>query len=198
MILAGERDEIRRLLRSQPGLDRAFRKTLFFTSYGPVELAAHLARLCAADHIPLSPDAARDLLLTLHLYSERKDKRFANTKGVEFLYEAARRRYLERCSVAMRFDLELETRDFDIPQDKSLRAAIERCPAFISICPSCHEENPWLPGLDRRTHCLHCDTPYTAEWGIWKDSTTYRRQREAETHPLENSLAARRIHLPSR
>lgn len=198
VVLEGDRDEIRRLLRSQPGLDRAFRKTLFFTNYGPVELAAHLARLCAADHIPLSPDAARDLLLTLHLYSERKDKRFANTKGVEFLYEAARRRYLERCSVAMRFDLELETRDFDIPQDKSLRAAIERCPAFISVCPSCHQENPWLPGLEHRTHCLHCDAPYTADWGIWKDSTTYRRLREAETHPLENTLAARRIHLPYR
>jgi len=198
VILEGDRDELRRLLRSQPGLDRAFRKTLFFTNYGPVELAAHLARLCAADHIPLSPDAARDLLLSLHLYSERKDKRFANTKGVEFLYEAARRRYLERCSVAMRFDLQLETRDFDIPQDKSLRAAIERCPAFISVCPSCRKENPWLPGLESRTFCLHCDTSYTADWGIWKDSTTYRRLREAEAHPLENSLAARRIHLPTR
>lgn len=193
IILAGERDTLRTLLRANPVLDHAFRKTFYFSSYGPVELATQFARLCESDRIPLNAEAARYILLALHLFCERKDKRRANTKGIEILYEASRRRYLERCSLANRVDLELEVRDLDIPQDKTLRTAIERCPAFVTLCPACLKENPWLSGLESQCVCLHCDALYTASWGIWKDSSTYRRMQESLTQPLEFTMIASRV-----
>jgi len=198
VVLEGERDELRRLLRANHVLERAFRKTLYFTSFGPVELATHFVRLCEFDRIPVSDEATRAILLAVHLYCERKDKRFANTKGMELLYEASRRRYLERCSLANRVDLELEARDLDVPQDKARRTAIERCPAFITFCPACAKENPWLAGLEKQCVCLHCDSVYTASWGIWKDSSTYRRTKESLTRPVESGAVTLRANLPSR
>jgi hypothetical protein len=198
VILEGERNTLRRLLRAEHGLDPTFRKTLFFSSFGPLELAAHFALLCENDHIPLSADAARDLLLALHLYCDRKDKRFGHTKGVEFLYDAARRNFLERCSVANRVDLEMETRDFDVPQDKLIRAVTQRCPAFVTFCPSCTKENSWVAGLNRQCVCLHCGASYLAGWGTWKDSPTYRKTLEAMAKSSQTLTPMRRANLPSR
>jgi hypothetical protein len=178
VVLDGERDELRRLLRQSAVLDRAFRHTVYFTSFGPLELAALFTQLCDRDRIPVSVEAMRTILLAFHLYCERRDRRYANAHGVETLYENTRRRYLERCSVAQRVDLELEPRDMEIPQDKSLLTALERSPAFVSFCPACTRENAWLPGLEAQVQCLHCDACYTANWGVWKDSATYRRMKE--------------------
>jgi|GEM_PF-1409693 len=198
VVLEGERDEIRKLLRANPVLDRAFRKTLYFANFGPVELATYFADLCAFDRIPISAEATRAILLAVHLYCERKDKRFASTKGMEMLYEASRRRYLERCSLANRVDLELEALDLDVPHDRALRTAVERCPAFVTFCPACLKENPWLAGLETQCVCLHCDATYAASWGIWKDSTVYRRMRESLTRPVETGAVTLRANLPSR
>jgi len=193
VILDGERDELRRLMRQSAILDRAFRHRVFFTSFGPLELAALFTQLCDKDRIPVSIEASRTILLAFHLYCERRDRRYANTQGVETLYENTRRRYLERCSVAQTVELELEPRDVDVPQDKALLTAIERCPAFVSFCPACTRENTWLPGLDPQVHCLHCDTSYTANWGVWKDSATYRRMGEvlSRSTQSETNLAPR-------
>ncbi len=193
VVIDGERDELRRLMRQSAVLDRAFRHTVFFTSFGPLELAALFTQLCDKDRIPVSMEAMRTILLAFHLYCERKDRRYANTHGVETLYENTRRRYLGRCSVAQSLDLQLEPRDVDVPQDKSLLTAIERCAAFVSFCPACSRENTWLPGLDPRVDCLHCDTSYTANWGVWKDSATYRRTREAlsRSTQAETNMAPR-------
>jgi hypothetical protein len=192
VILAGERDLVRRLLRPSAALDRTFRNSFSFQGYGPVELVTLFARHCEREHISLSPDTVRALLLAFHLYSDRKDRRFANTQGVGVLFEASQRRYLERCSLANRFDLLMEPRDLDIPQDKALRTALDRSPAFVTFCPSCSKENPWLPGLPPRTVCLHCEATYSANWGVWKDSATYRRTRETLTHTVESGAVARR------
>lgn len=174
VVLEGERDSLRRVLRAVHGLERMFRKTLFFTRYGPIELAAHFSKLSEADQIAMSPEAIQTLLAILHYYCERKDKRFANTTGVEVLYESSRHRFLERCSLANRMDLELEARDLEIPQDNNLQTALSRSLAFVTWCPHCHKENPWLPELAPAFVCLHCETAYTAPWGTWKEAATYR------------------------
>lgn len=197
VVLDGERDELRRLLRQSSILDRAFRHTVYFTSFGPLELAALFYQLCEQDKIPVSIEAMRTILLAFHLYCERKDRRYANTHGVETLFENTRRRYLGRCSVAQSVDLELEPRDVDVPQDKSLLTAIERCPAFVSFCPACSRENTWLPGLASHVYCLHCDTSYSANWGVWKDSATYRRMKETLSRTMQAEVpTAPRATLP--
>jgi len=193
VVLDGERDELRRLLRQSAILDRAFKHTVYFTSFGPLELAALFSQLCDRDRIKLSIEAMRTILLAFHLYCERRDRRYANAHGVETLYENTRRRYLERCSVAQTVDLELEPRDIEIPQDKSLLTALERSPAFVSFCSACARENTWLPGLGTLVQCHHCAANYTANWGVWKDSATYRRMKETLSRgsQQENNIAPR-------
>ena len=197
VVLDGERDELRRMLRQSAVLDRAFRHTVYFTSFGPLELAALFTQLCDRDRIPVSIEAMRTILLAFHLYCERRDRRYANAHGVETLYENTRRRYLGRCSVAQSVDLELEPRDMEIPQDKSLLTALERSPAFVSFCPACTRENTWLPGLAAQVQCLHCDAYYTANWGVWKDSATYRRMKETlSRHAQPETTLVPRASLP--
>jgi len=198
VILGGERDPLRRAQRAVHGLERMFRKTLFFTRYGPIELATHFAKLCAADQIMMSSNAIQTLLATLHYYCERKDKRFSNTTGVEVLYESSRHCFLERCSLANRMDLELEARDLEIPPDSSLQTVLDRSPAFVTWCPNCHKENPWLPELAPSFVCLHCETPYSAPWGTWKEAATYRETRSASGPSGSVSRPLPRVPLPSR
>ena len=95
-------------------------------------------------------------------------------------------------------DLKLEAHDLDVPADKALRNAIERCPAFITFCPASAKENPWLAGLNEQCVCLHCGSVYRGSWGIWKDSTTYRRTKELLTRPLEPGAVTLRANLPAR
>ena len=95
-------------------------------------------------------------------------------------------------------DLKLEAHDLDVPADKALRNAIKRCPAFITFCPASAKENPWLAGLNEQCVCLHCGSVYRGSWGIWKDSTTYRRTKESLTRPLEPGAVTLRANLPAR
>jgi hypothetical protein len=198
VILEGERDPLRRVLRSVHGLERMFRKTLYFTRYGPIELASHFAKLSEIDQIAISHEATQTLLATLQLYCERKDKRFANTTGVEILYETSRHRFLERCSLANRVDLQIEARDLDVPQDNTLHNALDRSPAFVTWCPTCNKENPWLPELAPSFVCLHCEAPYTAAWGTWKEGTSYRELHEASGQNGSSPRQILRAPLPVR
>ncbi len=198
VILEGDRDDIRRLLRGSAILERSFRNTLFFNTYGPAELAALFAEHCSRDHIVPNADARQALLLMFHIYSDRKDKRFATEEGVDLLYEGARRKYLERSSFSNRIDLPLEPHDLETPQDRTLRNAMEKSPAFVSFCPSCRKENPWVAGLDKQTTCAHCEAEYVAEWGTWKESSTYRRMHDALAHVIETGAITRRANLPAR
>lgn len=198
VILEGEREEIRRLVRLSPMLSEAFHHTLHFHAYGPVEFTTYFHQLCQADEITLSQEAAEAMLLLLHIYCDRKDKRFATRGGIRAFYEHARERYLERSSQQNRFDGELEIRDLNLPPEKALKRALEGSPAYASFCPSCHKENPWLPGLENHTSCLHCEAGYIAPWGIWRDSATYRRMTQPTTPIIEPGVISRRRSLLGR
>jgi len=193
VIMEGEREEIRRVLRLSPAIQLAFSNIINFASYGPVELTNLFTQSCIRDGITLSSDAALTLLLAFHFYSDRMDRRFTSVEGVLALYQRARRLYLERCGRLERFDCEMEAQDLDLPMDKVLRHATDRMPAFSSFCPSCSKENPWVHGLDRTMVCVHCEKPYLAKWGLWRESFAYRRLKEAAPR-IEGGAISRRAH----
>lgn len=193
VIMEGEREEIRRVLRLSPAIQLAFSNIINFASYGPVELTNLFTQACIRDGITLSSDAALTLLLAFHFYSDRMDRRFTSVEGVLSLYQRARRLYLERCGRLERFDCEMEAQDLDLPMDKVLRNATDRMPAFSSFCPSCSKENPWVHGLDRTMACVHCEKPYLAKWGLWRESFAYRRLKEAAPR-IEGGAISRRAH----
>lgn len=198
IILEGEREEIRRLVRLSPMLSEAFHHTLHFHAYGPVEFTTYFHQLCQSDEITLSQEAAEAILLLLHIYCDRKDKRFATRGGIRAFYEQARERYLERSSQQNRFDGELEIRDLNLPPEKALKRALEGSPVYVTFCPHCQKENPWLPGLDKHVTCLHCDSDYIAPWGLWRESATYRRMTQAASPIIEPGVISRRRSLLGR
>lgn len=199
IILEGEREPVRRLVRSQYALENAFTNSFHFTVYSPPELADLFAQLCERDRIHLGLEASQKLLLAFHIFADRHDKRYAHTQGVKALYSATHRRYLERCSLANRFDLDLIPADLNFGSNTAERSMRERSPWFVSTCPKCQKENPWLPGMHQPQACLHCETVYEARWGTWKSSTYYRRKHDASLNiPQTGAVASRLAHLPSR
>jgi len=198
VILDGEREDLRRFIRSSPILTRAFRDMVHFSTYGPPELATLFSQLCEKDRIAMSPDTARLLLIAFHLYHDRKDKRFANAAGVESIYLIARRNYLERCSIANRSDLEMEPKDLGLPPDKILRATGEGSPIFVTFCPSCSKENPWTTGLPESQSCLHCETTYQSLWGIWTESAYYRHLHDVMAQGYDETAITRRSTFTAR
>jgi len=195
VIIEGEREEVRRLVRSSHLLAQSFHHMLHFRSYGPVEFSTYFTQLCQIDGITLAQDAATAVLLLLHIYCDRKDRRFGTMNGVHSFYQLARQRYLERSSKLNRFDVEMEIRDLDLPPEKALHRALESSPAFSSFCPSCQKENPWTPGLERDMVCLHCEAPYVVNLGIWRDSASYRRYTNTSTPIIESGAVSRRRNL---
>ncbi len=199
VILEGEREPVRRLVRCNPVLENAFNNSFHFLTYNPPELADLFAQLCERDRIPLGLEAAQKILLAFHIFADRHDKRYAHTQGVKALYYATHRRYLERCSVANRFDLDLSPADLNFGSNTAERSMRERSPAFVSTCPKCQKENPWLPGMHQPQACLNCDTVYETRWGTWKSSTYYRRKHDSTLNiPQTGAVASRMSHLPSR
>ena len=192
LIFTGSRDSIRPILRSSAETEDLFRATLHFTLASPPELAEIFATLAEELHISLTTKAKMKILLALHMLDDRRDRRFLNTAGVAKLLDASQKRYFERCSRERSFDLPLEAGDIDVPVEKNADARLLSQPVFITICPKCESENPWIPGQPPRTRCANCDHAWETGWGIWKESSYYRRLKQQEEAPAATGLPPRR------
>ncbi|MFZ4774496.1 MAG: hypothetical protein ACOYM3_03990 [Terrimicrobiaceae bacterium] len=192
LIFTGTRDSIRPILRSSAETEDLFRATLHFSLASPPELAEIFATLAGDLHISLTTKAKLKILLALHMLDDRRDRRFLNTAGVAKLLDASQKRYFERCSRERSFDLPLEAGDIDVPVEKNADALLMSQPVFVTICPKCESENPWVPGQPSRSRCANCDNVWETGWGIWKDSSYYRRLKQEEEAPAATGLPPRR------
>lgn len=176
ILVGGDREALHALLRSNVELSREFPIELPFGAFTPGDLATLFANQCHREKIVLSFDAAKKLPVIFHGLHDRLQRRYLNVQGVAELFSDSRRNYLERCSHAGRFDLEMENEDIVVPLDRNSATAIERSAELVSVCTSCKEENPWLPGLDPTLCCAHCGAEYKASWGLLKNSTFFRKR----------------------
>lgn len=192
LIFTGSRDSIRPILRSSAETEDLFRATLHFSLASPPELAEIFATLAGELHIPLTTKAKMKILLALHMLDDRRDRRFLNTAGVAKLLDASQKRYFERCSRERSFELPLEAGDIDVPVEKNADARLLSQPVFVTICPKCESENPWIPAQPPRTRCANCDHAWETGWGIWKESSYYRRIHQEEESVTPAGLPPRR------
>ncbi len=176
ILVGGDREALHALLRSNVELSREFPIELPFGAFNPADLATLFANHCKREKIVISFDAAKKLPVIFHGLHDRLQRRYLNVEGVADLFSDSRRKYLERCSHAGRFDLELENGDIAVPLDRSSATAIERSAELVAVCSSCKEQNPWLPGLAPEFHCAHCEAEYEAAWGLLKNSTFFRKR----------------------
>ncbi|MEI6492164.1 MAG: right-handed parallel beta-helix repeat-containing protein [Verrucomicrobiota bacterium] len=192
LIFTGARDSIRPILRSSAEAEELFRATLLFSLPSPPELAEMFVTLAADLHVRLTTMAKIKILLALHMLDDRRDRRFLSAVGVAKLFDLTQKRYFERCSRVRNFDLPLEAVDLDVPVEKNADAVLLGQPEFVTICPKCESENPWIPGQPRYARCANCEQSWEAGWGIWKPSSYYRRLNQDEESPVPIGLPPHR------
>lgn len=192
LIFTGSRDSVRPIMRSSAETEELFRATMHFSLPSPPELAEMFSTLAADLHIRLTTKARIKLLLALHMLDDRRDRRFLSTAGVAKLLDATQKRYFERCSRERNFELPLEAGDIDVPVEKNADAILQGQPVFVTICPECESENPWVPGQPQFVRCADCEHSWESGWGIWKPSSYYRRIKQEEDAPMPVGLPPHR------
>ena len=192
LIFSGSRDSVRPILRSAAETGELFRATLHFSAPSPPELAEMFSTLAADLHIGLTTKAKMKVLLALHMLDDRRDRRFLSRSGVAKLLDETQKRYFERCSRERNFDLPVEAGDIDVPVEKNADAVLLGQPVFVTICPKCESENPWIPGQPRHMRCADCENLWETGWGVWKPSSYYRRLRQEEETPTPAGLPPHR------
>ena len=179
-------------MRSSAETEELFRATMHFTLPSPPELAEMFSTLAADLHVRLTTKAKMKILLALHMLDDRRDRRFLSSAGVAKLLDFTQKRYFERCSRERNFDLPLEAGDIDVPVEKSADAVLQGQPVFVSFCPACESENPWIPGQPSHARCANCEHSWETGWGIWKPSSYYRRLKQEEDSPIPIGLPPHR------
>lgn len=193
LIFTGPRDSVRPVVCNSPEMEDLFRATIQFSHPSPPEIAEMFCDLAAGQNIHLTTKAEMKNLLALHMMHDRRDRRFLNANGVAKLLDAAQKRYYERCSRERNFELRMETGDLDVPVEKLADTLLQTQPVFVTICPNCKSENPWIPGLGQTVKCANCDQDWHAGLGIWTGSLFYRMKTSREDElPHAGSLSRRK------
>jgi len=192
LIFTGPRDSVRPVVCNSTEMEEMFRATIQFSHPSPPEIAEMFSVLAADQNIGLTTKAKMKLLLALHMMHDRRDRRFLNAGGVAKLLDAAQKRYYERCSRERNFELNMEAGDLDVPVEKLADTHLQTQPAFVSICPHCKSENPWVPGLEKSIKCANCGQGWHAGWGIWTGSLLYRMKTSDADALLPAGILPRR------
>ena len=87
VILAGYPDEMKELLRSNPGLESRFNKTLGFIDYSPVELCNIFGCLLESNHYRITPEGRLRVIAILTEQFQSKQKGYGNGREVRNLFE---------------------------------------------------------------------------------------------------------------
>lgn len=171
VILAGYPDPMRRLLRTNPGLQSRFHRVLDFVDYAPLELARIFAQLCDQQKYSLTPDVRGRLTFGFHHLHRRRDAHFGNGRLARNTFEEAIRRMANRIATITPVTRQLLT-EFH-PQDihfESLDA--EQFPGswddvrYRVSCPHCESSATIRHDhLGKNVRCRNCQKPFAADWG---------------------------------
>jgi hypothetical protein len=173
VILAGYPDEIRELLKSNPGLSSRFNRILHFEDYTPLDMARIFAWLCDKNHYTLTPGARGKLMLGLTELHRRRDRHFGNGRTVRNLFEHAIRRMANR--IAEIHDLSqdelmtIHSADIefkDLPPEYKIDASDQGPWRFQVVCPRCSQICTARGSfLGQKVRCRKCQQEFQADWG---------------------------------
>lgn len=181
LILCGERSLIRPILKQSALAEALGKQAVRFAPYVPGELLQVFTMLCEDHEIRVTPRAIEKLLLTFYMLDDRRDKRFAKSDGVRSLFETSEKQHRQRCAIRSDYTLPLDEEDLKLPLKQNADFVAASQPALITLCPKCGAEIPWLPGTSEAvSHCPDCGHAWEPGWGIWKESTFFRRLTQKE------------------
>lgn len=173
VILAGYPDEMRALLKSNPGLSSRFNRVLEFGDYSPIEMARIFASMCDRNRYKLADLSRAKLMVGLTELHHRRDRHFGNGRAVRNLFEQAIRRMANRIADIRELSADqlmlLEADDIEIkglPAELELEMADDGPLRFRIACPQCgHASKSRGSFLGKKVRCPKCHGDFTADWG---------------------------------
>ena len=171
VILAGYSNEMKQLIRSNPGLSSRVNTTIEFDDYTPLQLGQIFEHLCEQNEYAIPSDARYRLLLGFHHLYQERDRHFGNGRLVRNVFEESVRCLADRIADAgqltesllttllaidIRFpDLDNETLDALVSAEHVLRFKCDNCNSMVRIKPE---------SLGRRIKCGKCSQVQHVGW----------------------------------
>ncbi|NOY42598.1 MAG: AAA family ATPase [Planctomycetes bacterium] len=172
VVLAGYPDEMKTLLRSNPGLTSRFSRNLQFNDYTPLELAQIFGLMCTKNHYQLRPPTRAKIIVGLNYLHQHRDRYFGNGRAIRNLFEHSIRRMANRIaeiadlSVEQLVLLTPEDIEFtDVPEEVFANLASNETLRFRICCPSCtHGKDAPQRFLGQQVRCPKCEHSFSADW----------------------------------
>ncbi|MFG0260879.1 MAG: AAA family ATPase [Novipirellula sp. JB048] len=172
VILAGYPVEMRKMIRSNPGLSSRVGTTMHFDDYSPEALCRIFALIAKKSKYTLPTESRRRLLRGFtYLYIER-DRHFGNGRTARNSFERSVRRLANRLAAMTEVNRELLTtlqpEDIEVADVTQLHlAALVAEPGHVRVhCPHC-DQAVVIDDKQLATEikCEACKEVYEADWG---------------------------------
>lgn len=171
VILAGYSDEMRTMIRSNPGLSSRINTQIEFSDYGPEEMGQIFEVLCRQNEYQLPAEARHRLLVGFQSLFEKRDRHFGNGRLVRNAFENSVRKLADRVSGVVELSEDLLTsltpRDIAVPGVSDGELEHLRCkPHKLRMrCDGCESKIRVRPEvLGQRIRCGKCSHVQTAGW----------------------------------
>lgn len=177
VILAGYSNEMKQLIRSNPGLSSRVNTTIDFDDYTPLQLGQIFEHLCVQNEYAIPSDARYRLLIGFHYLYQERDRHFGNGRLVRNVFEESVRCLADRIADAgqltesllttllaidIRFpDLDKKKLDDLVAADHVLRFKCNSCSATVRIQSE---------SLGRRIKCGKCSHVQQVGWASISDN----------------------------
>jgi SpoVK/Ycf46/Vps4 family AAA+-type ATPase len=171
VILAGYSNEMKQLIRSNPGLSSRVNTTIEFEDYTPRQLGQIFEYLCEQNQYAIPSDARHRVLMGFHYLYEKRDRHFGNGRLVRNVFEDSVRRLADRLADATQLtesllttllaidisfpELDEKTIDALLSSDHVLRTKCDKCSSAVRIQPD---------SLGRRIKCGKCSHVQAVGW----------------------------------
>ena len=176
VILAGYSNEMKQLIRSNPGLSSRVNTTIEFDDYTPLQLGRIFEHLCEQNQYGIPSDARHRVLMGFHHLYRQRDRHFGNGRLARNIFEDSVRRLADRIADASQLtesllttllaidisfpDLDKQTLDSLVSSEHVLRIDCESCSAKVRIEPE---------SLGRRIKCGKCSHVQYVGWADVSD-----------------------------
>lgn len=177
VILAGYSDEMRQLIRSNPGLSSRVNTTIDFEDYTPVQLGRIFEHLCKKNQYEIPGDARHRVLMGFYHLHQQRDRHFGNGRLVRNVFEDSVRRLADRLADASQLTESLLRTllavDISFPDldDKQLNQLVSAKHVLRFECGECKANVRIEPrSLGRRMKCGKCKHVQYVGWADVADS----------------------------
>ena len=171
VILAGYNEEMRTLIRSNPGLSSRINTKIEFADYQPEEMGEIFEILCEQNEYRLPPESRHRLLVGFQSLYEQRDRHFGNGRLVRNAFEDSVRRLADRVAgvAILTEDLLTSLTPQDIAVSGIRESELERLllrPHKLRIrCEDCQCQIRLQPeNLGQRIRCGKCGHIQMASW----------------------------------